>query len=63
MLPDGRALVFVVDAVTPGSAADAGGDVSALAGQLAQLRGDVDVQALVRAIRRTFRVEVNEANL
>ncbi|GAB1595454.1 peptidyl-prolyl cis-trans isomerase [Lysobacter claricitrinus] len=63
VLPDGRALVFVVDAIKPGTAADAGGDVSTLGRQIAQLHGLVDFEAAVRALRRGYKIEVNESNL
>lgn len=63
VLPDGRAVVFVVEAVKPGSATDLGGDVAQIAKQIAQLHGVVDFDATVRALRRSFKVVVNEANL
>ncbi|AXK72342.1 peptidylprolyl isomerase [Lysobacter sp. TY2-98] len=63
VLPDGRALVFVVDAVKPGTEADAGGDLATLGRQLAQVHGLVDFDAAVRALRHGYKVEVNESNL
>jgi len=62
VLPDGRGVVFVVDAVKPGTAADVGGDVTQVARQVAQLHGLVDFDAVLRALRRSYRVEVNAAN-
>ncbi|MGY3264228.1 peptidylprolyl isomerase [Lysobacter sp. HA35] len=63
VLPDGRGLVFVVDAVKPGTAAEAGGDISMLGRQIAQLHGLVDFDAAVRTLRRGYKIEVNESNL
>ena len=63
VLPDGRAFVFVVDAVKPGTAADMGGDPAILSRQIGQLHGFVEVESMVRTLRRTYKVEVNEANL
>ncbi|TZF91712.1 SurA N-terminal domain-containing protein [Cognatilysobacter lacus] len=63
VLPDGRAIVFVVDAVKPGNVADVGGDAAQIARQIAQLHGVVDFDATVRALRRSYKVQVNESNL
>lgn len=64
LLPDGRAVVFVIDRVIPGSAADlAGAQGEAFKRQLAELGGNVDLQSVVKSIRRGMHVEVHEANL
>jgi hypothetical protein len=63
VLPDGRGVVFVVDAIKPGSAADVGGDVGQIARQISQLHGFVDFDSTVRALRRSYKVEVNTSNL
>ncbi|WP_133502050.1 peptidylprolyl isomerase [Cognatilysobacter terrigena] len=63
VLPDGRALVFVVDTIKPGTAADAGGDITTLGRQIGQLHGLVDFEAAVRALRHGYKIEVNESNL
>ena len=48
---------------TPGNAADVGGDVGQIAKQVAQLHGLVDFESTVRALRRGYRVVVNETKL
>ncbi|HZX79347.1 MAG TPA: SurA N-terminal domain-containing protein [Lysobacter sp.] len=63
VLPDGTAFVFVVDAVKPGSVADMGGDPAMLSSQIGQLHGFVEVESMVRALRRGYAIEVNESNL
>lgn len=63
VLPDGRAVVFTVDAVKPGTAADVGGDAAGIARQLGQVRGYVDASGMVKAVRHGLRVKVNESNL
>jgi peptidyl-prolyl cis-trans isomerase D len=63
VLPDGRGVVFVVEAVRPGTAADMGGDTGQIAAQIAQMHVLVDVDSMVRAMRRAYRIVVNEANL
>ncbi|GAB6195654.1 SurA N-terminal domain-containing protein [Lysobacter xanthus] len=63
VLPDGRAIVFMVDALQPGTVADVGGDAAALGRQVAQLRGMVDLDVVVRELRRSYKIKVNETNL
>jgi peptidyl-prolyl cis-trans isomerase D len=63
VLPDGRGVVFVVDAIKPGSIADVGGDIGQIAKQVAQLHGLVDFESTVKTLRRGYKVQVNEANL
>jgi peptidyl-prolyl cis-trans isomerase D len=63
VLPDGRGVVFVVDAIKPGNAADVGGDIGQIAKQIAQLHGLVDFDSTVRMLRRGYRIQVNAANL
>lgn len=63
VLDDGRAVVFVVDRVQPGSLEEVPPPQrEAFKGQIADLRGLADVQALVRAMRKGMRIEINEAN-
>lgn len=63
VLPDGRALVFTVDAVKPGTVADVGGDTAGIARQLGQVRGYVDAEGMVKVVRRGLTVKINESNL
>lgn len=64
VLEDGRAVLFAVTKVTPGDAATMPpGQREMLQQQLAQIRGGDDVQALVDALRKRVRVNVNERNL
>ncbi|HEY4583614.1 MAG TPA: peptidylprolyl isomerase, partial [Lysobacter sp.] len=63
VLPDGTTFVFVVDAIRPGTVSDMGGDPSILSRQIAQLHGLVEVESMVRALRRGYTIEVNESNL
>lgn len=64
VLDDGRAVVFVVDRVQPGTMADLPpGQRESFERQIADLRGLTDVQALVKAMRRGMRIEIHEQNL
>lgn len=64
VLEDGRALVFVVDRVQPGTLADLPAPQrAAFEQQIAELRGLTDVQAMVKAMRRGMLIEIDEANL
>lgn len=62
VLEDGRAIVFVVDKVQPGTLADLPPEQrAAFERQVADLRGITDVDALVKAMRRGMRIEVHDA--
>lgn len=64
VLDDGRAIVFVVDRVQPGTPADLPAPQrDALRQQIAELRGLTDADSLIKAMRRGMRVETDEANL
>lgn len=64
VLEDGRAIVFVVDRVQPGTLADLPAPQrEAFERQIAELRGLTDVEALVKDMRSGMRIETNEANL
>lgn len=64
VLEDGRAVVFVVDRVQPGTLADLPEPQrDAFEQQIAELRGLTDVQAMLKSMRRGMRIEINEANL
>ncbi|WP_133479282.1 SurA N-terminal domain-containing protein [Cognatilysobacter segetis] len=63
VLPDGRGVVFVVDAINPGTPQDVGGDIGQIASQISQLHGFVDFDTTVRALRRSYKVDVNASNL
>lgn len=64
VLPDGRAIVFVVDKVTPGTPDEVPpAQRETLKRQIAALRGEADVAAMLRLMRRGMRIEVHEANL
>lgn len=64
VLDDGRAVVFVVERVQPGTLADLPPPQrDAFRQQIADLRGLADVDALTKAMRRGMRVEINEGNL
>ncbi|MFZ5657661.1 MAG: peptidyl-prolyl cis-trans isomerase [Pseudomonadota bacterium] len=64
VLEDGRAIVFVVDRVQPGTLADLPPPQrEAFEQQMADLRGLGDVESLVKAMRRGMKVEIDETNL
>lgn len=64
VLPDGRAAVFVVNRVQPGTLADLPPPQrDAFERQVAELRGLTDVQSMIKAMRQGMRIEINEANL
>lgn len=63
VLPDGSIVVFTVDAVMPGDVATLDpAQRATLQQQLEGLQGAADVEALVRALRQRYRIDVNEAN-
>ncbi|MFP7723708.1 peptidyl-prolyl cis-trans isomerase [Lysobacter sp. A3-1-A15] len=63
MLSDGRAVLFVVTGVTPGSAATLDqAQRDALRQQFAQVSGLDDIEALTRSLRRNLDIEVFEEN-
>jgi peptidyl-prolyl cis-trans isomerase D len=64
VLADGSLVLFTVDRVVPGSAADVPAPQrQMLQQQLAQIAGAEDAQALVSALRGTMEVDVSENNL
>ncbi|GHA69630.1 SurA N-terminal domain-containing protein [Cognatilysobacter bugurensis] len=63
VLPDGSVVLFTVDAVMPGDVATLDPTQRAtLQQQLQALQGASDVQALVRALRQRYRIDVVETN-
>lgn len=63
VLPDGSIVLFTVDGVTPGDVATLDpAQRATLQQQLQALQGATDVEALVRALRQRYRIDVNEAN-
>ena len=61
---DGSIVLFTVDKVTPGNPADASEQERAmLAGQFAQMAGQQDAEAMLRALRRRMNVSIVEARL
>lgn len=64
VLADGSIVLFTVDQVVPGDAAQLPpGQREALQQQVKAMQGMDDVQSLVRALRKRYRIEVVEANL
>lgn len=64
VLPDGAVMLFTVDRVVPGDAAQLPpGQREMLQQQVAQLRAASEVRALVNALRRKYRVTVVETSL
>jgi peptidyl-prolyl cis-trans isomerase D len=64
VLADGRIVVFVVNKVTPGTAADATPEqLQSLKQQVAQMAGEADAEALVGALRKQMQVTVAEDRL
>jgi peptidyl-prolyl cis-trans isomerase D len=64
VLADGRAVVFVVNRVQPGTLADLPPEQRAgFEQQIAQLRGLGDIEAMVKAMRRDMVVDIDETNL
>jgi peptidyl-prolyl cis-trans isomerase D len=64
VLDDGRAVVFVVDRIQPGTLADLPPQQrGAFEQQIADLRGLGDVAGLVKAMRRGMTIEIDETNL
>jgi peptidyl-prolyl cis-trans isomerase D len=64
VLPDGAVMLFTVDRVVPGDAAQLPpGQREMLQQQVAQLRAASEVQALVGALRKKYRVTVVETSL
>jgi hypothetical protein len=64
VLADGRIVVFVVNKVTPGTAADATPEqLQSLKQQVAQMTGEADAEALVGALRKQMQVTVAEDRL
>ena len=64
VLPDGHAVVFAVDRVIPGVATDLKpGEAEQLKAQIAQLEGTVDIESLLKSVRRGMHIEINEAGL
>jgi peptidyl-prolyl cis-trans isomerase D len=61
---DGSIVLFTVDKVTPGNPADASEQERAmLASQFAQMAGQEDAEAMLRALRRRMHVSLVEARL
>lgn len=64
VLPDGHAVVFAVDRVLPGEASNLKpGEAEQLKAQVAQLEGTVDIESLLKSVRRGMHIEINEAGL
>lgn len=64
VLDDGSIVLFTVDQVIPGDAAQlAPGQRETLQQQVQAMQGANDVRSLVQALRKRYRVEVMEANL
>jgi len=64
VLADGRIVVFAVNKVTPGTAADAPPEqLQSLKQQVAQMAGEADAEALVNALRKHMQVTVAEDRL
>lgn len=63
VLEDGRAVVFVVERIQPGTMADLPPEQrGAFEQQIADLRGFTDMQSMVKAMRRGMSIEIDEAN-
>lgn len=63
VLQDGSIVLFTVNAVMPGDVATLDpAQRATLQQQMQALQGASDVQALVRALRQRYRIDVNEAN-
>lgn len=61
---DGSIVLFTVDAVMPGDAAQmAPGQRDMLRQQVEQLRADSEIKSIIGALRKRFRIDVVEANL
>jgi peptidyl-prolyl cis-trans isomerase D len=63
VLEDGRAVVFIADRVQPGTMADLPPEQrEGFERQIAELRGVMDAESVVKAMRRRMRIEISEAN-
>jgi peptidyl-prolyl cis-trans isomerase D len=63
VLGDGRAVVFVVDRVQPGTMADLPpAQRESFERQVAEVRGVGDIESVLKAMRRGMRIEITEAN-
>ncbi len=64
VVADGSAVLFTVDAVTPGDAAQMPpGQRDMLRQQVEQLRADGEIRSIISGLRKRFRIDVVEANL